>query len=151
MYAWRIKISPVFFFFLPDQTWRLWLGLVFRMLQTKWELADMVLCSPLSCLMKYCRSFVSDCLQLCVSTCILYVCFLRVFVFTALPSCGIARSNSPAMPNAPQRGYTSKPIHIHIQMHTDSGSMDAPVTFFIFYTKRHIHIPCNSEGPLFVW
>lgn len=38
----------------------------------------MVLCSPLSCLIEYCRSFVLDCLQLCVASTCVYSTYLHV-------------------------------------------------------------------------
>ena len=106
----------------------------------------MVLCCPLSCLMKYCWSSVSDCLQLCVSTCILYVSvcvFLHVYVLTVLCGSGIAKSNSPAMRNAPQHGSTSKPLHVHI--HPDAHRLRQygcihknKILLYILYRRIHM-------------
>lgn len=71
--------------FVTDGTGPVRLSLVSRMLPTRSELAGTALRSPLSCLKEYCRSSVSHCLQLCVSTCIQYVsaCVLPASCATA--------------------------------------------------------------------
>lgn len=128
-----MRAEPKASCFLTDGTGPVWLGLVSRMLPTRSELAGTVLRSPLSCLMEYCRSSVSDCLQLCVSTCIQYVSACVLPASCVLQRRGIARSHSPAMRNAPQRGSTSKPLHVHIRRDAHRLGQRAPTKKKIFY------------------
>lgn len=107
----------------------------------------MVLCSPLSCLMEYCRS---NCVCPCVYCMCLYVCFLRVCLFSlccvAVVSPG---ANSPAMRNAPQHGSTSKPLHVHIHLDTHRlgqyGCTHKQKNLLHIQTHPYARLPYNSE------
>ncbi len=77
----------------------------------------------------------------CVCMCASLVC-----VFIVLRSHGIARSNPPAMRDAPQHGSTSKPFHIQILPDAHRpGQYGCSHTKKVSYTYRHVHMHLSAR------